>query len=118
MVTNHEPAGELLIPTALPAHTHEQLAIIDAATIRAVDSLAMSSESYRHSAIAYRHAKQFVRADEADRMADLIDLDPRLAVAGTMYNTSTGTTRYFLHLYIALLQRQAQARQAQKVVAA
>lgn len=108
----------LLIPADLPDHARQQLAWLDAGITNAAIEGAISSESYRQRAADYRAVGMELHARDADRIADRIDLDPRLYVAGCMHNaTGDGTTKHFLHVYIGLLTEQAEARRDRKAAA-
>jgi hypothetical protein len=61
------------------------------------------------SAREYRRTGLELNARDADRVADWIELDPRLMVAGTMDRVSEGITRWFLRKYITLIEQQAKA---------
>ncbi len=98
----------LVMPVDTPAYARDYLIQLDAAVTRAVATARVSSASYRNSAAAYRDVGEEFKAREADRMADRIELDPRLFVAGAMHtHTPDGTVKYYLHRYIELLEEQA-----------
>lgn len=102
----------LNIPSSLPAHARKQLAYLDAGITKAAIDGCISSESYRQSAANYRAVGLELRARDAEHWAERIELDPRLYVAGAMHNaTRDGTTKYWLHEYIGLIEEQALARQ-------
>ena len=100
----------LCIPPDLPAHTREFLTQLDAAISNAAAIANIDPDSYRMSAGEYRRVGLELNARDADRVADRIELDPRLMVAGTMYNRLTeDITKWFLRKYITLIEQQAKA---------
>jgi hypothetical protein len=100
----------LRIPPDLPAHTREFLTQLDTAISNAAAIASIDPDSYRMSAREYRRVGLELNARDADRVADRIELDPRLIVAGIMYNQlPEGITKWFLRTYITLIEQQAKA---------
>ncbi len=98
----------LVVPADMPAYGRDYLTQLDAAVTKTVATACISSESYRIVAASYRNSGDEFKAREADRMADRIELDPRLFVAGAMHtHTPDGAAKFYLHRYIELIEEQA-----------
>jgi hypothetical protein len=104
------PLPNLVLPADTPPVCRDHIATLDAGLTNAAGSLAMEAETLRRSAALYRIGADPLRAADADRLADLLELDPRLYLAGTMYWHADGATKTYLHTYIRLLTGQAGAR--------
>jgi hypothetical protein len=105
----------LAIPTTLPEYARGYLRLLDESITKTVRDATVTSDSYRNAAEMYRRTGNAWRATEADEHADRIDLDPRLHVAGVMWNAATdGTAKHMLHVFISLIEEQALARRAKK----
>jgi hypothetical protein len=105
----------LAIPTTLPDYAQQYLRLLDEAVSKTVADASITSASYRNAAEMYRQSGNAWRATEADDTADRIDLDPRLFVAGTMWNAAAdGTAKHMLHVFISLIEEQALARRVKK----
>lgn len=97
----------IVVPADVTAFMRDYLIQLDAAITKAAEHCP-SSDNFRRAAATFRASGDELSAGDADRMADLIELDPRLYVAGTMHNhTADGTAKLMLHTYIGLLQTQA-----------
>jgi hypothetical protein len=108
----------LVVPDTLPEFARGYLTQLDEAVSKTVADASVTSDSYREAAALYRQTGNAWRATEADDTADRIDLDPRLFVAGTMWNaTSDGTAKHMLHVFITLIEEQALARRAHRSAA-
>ncbi len=102
------PLAQLVVPADMPEFGRDYLTQLDAAVTKAVATACISSESYRIVAASYRNSGDEFKARDADRMADRIELDPRLFVAGAMHtHTPDGTAKFYLHRYIELIEEQA-----------
>lgn len=103
----------IIVPNAFSAYARDYLRLLDEAIVKTVDDAQVTSESYRNAAKFRRQIGKLPEADEADVTADEIERDPRLHVARVMHShTVDGTAKYFLHLYLELLNKQASPRDA------
>jgi hypothetical protein len=105
----------LLVPDTLPEYARGYLRLLDEAVTKTVRDATVTSASYRNAAEMFRQSGNAWRATGADDTADRIDLDPRLHVAGVMWNATTdGTAKHMLHVFISLIEEQALARRAKR----
>lgn len=111
-VTPLQTLPGLVLPADTPDYAREYMAELDAAVTRAAAIVAPSADSYRRSAEAFRKAGNPFSASEAEEMADMLELDPRLYVAGRMYWAGDGAAKVYIHTYLRLLRPQAEARRA------
>jgi hypothetical protein len=105
----------LIVPDTLPEYTRGYLRLLDDAITKTVRDATVTSDSYRRAAQLYRDIGKAWEATGADDIADRIELDPRLHVAGIMHkSTPDGTAKLMLFTYINLLEEQARASRAEK----
>lgn len=102
----------LRIPADLPEYTRDYMQMLDdAMTAMSTDERVVSALEHRNAAKAFRKLGKPFDAERAEGVAGMIDRDPRLYLAGTMYNqSSNGTTKLMLHTFIGLLLDQLQHR--------
>jgi hypothetical protein len=101
----------LIVPDTLPEYTRGYLRLLDDAITKTVRDATVTSDSYRRAAQLYRDIGKAWQATGADDIADEIERDARLHVARIMRNaTSDGNAKYFLHLYLQLLEEQTASR--------
>jgi hypothetical protein len=107
----------LAIPDTLPEYARGYLRLLDEAITKTVRDATVTSDSYRRAAQLYRDIGTAWEATGADDIADRIELDPRLHVAGIMHkSTPDGTAKLMLFTYINLLEEQARASRGMRAL--